>query len=73
MTFCLCMCLLGVWFTEAPSNITVQAELAEISHESTSTAGTTTCKCTHICSIRTEVNEKEVKTVQNFFFWIFCT
>lgn len=49
----------------------VRAELAEISHESTSTAGTTTCKCTHICSIRTEVNEKEVKTVQNVFFWFF--
>lgn len=63
------MRLLGVWFTEAPSNITVRAELAEISHQSTSTAGTTTCKCTHICGIRTEFNEKEVKTVQNHFFF----
>lgn len=50
MTFCLCMCLLGIRFIGAPNNITVWVELAEISRGNTWTSDTTTCKHTYVCT-----------------------
>ena len=60
MTFCLCICLLGVWFIGAPHNITVWVELVDISHGSTCTSDATTCKYMYVCvCVRTVFTEKQ--------------
>lgn len=74
MIFCLCMCLLGVWFIGAPTNITVWVRLPEISHGNTCTSDAMTSKYTYICVCVLEQNSmknrnpmKHVNCQKTFF------
>lgn len=68
------MSLRGAWFSGAASNVTAWAELAEISHESTCTSDTTTCK--YMCALK-QFNKNSnpktnVKTIDFLMkFWTF--